>query len=235
LTGSLESKMAGTLGALEDRIGYRFSDRDLLRHALSHASAALAEGTFGYERLEFLGDRVLGLVIADMLYRGFPSEPEGDLAMRLNALVRAETCEEVARELDLGAALLMTKGEDKAGLRDRGSVLSDVCEAVIAALYLDGGMKVARDFVETHWTSRLTATVIPPRDAKTRLQEWAQSQKKGLPGYRGVGKSGPDHAPRFDVEVVVEGVAPARGSGTSKQAAEQAAATALLRCEGIQV
>ena len=226
--------MADTLGALEDRIGYRFSDRELLHHALSHASAALAEGTFGYERLEFLGDRVLGLVIADLLYQGFPSEPEGDLAMRLNALVRAETCEEVARELNLGAALRMTKGEDKAGLRDRGSVLSDVCEALIAALYIDGGMGVARDFVERHWSSRLSATAMPPRDAKTQLQEWAQSQKKGLPVYRGVGRSGPDHAPQFDVEVVVEGVIPAKGSGSSKRAAEQAAATALLRCEGIQ-
>lgn len=227
--------MADTLEALEGRIGYRFSDRDLLHHALSHASAAQVEGTFGYERLEFLGDRVLGLFVADMLYHRFPAEPEGDLAMRLNALVRAETCEQIARDLDLGAALRMTKGEDKAGLRDRGSVLSDVCEALIAALYLDGGVEQARIFVEANWGPRLNAMAAPPRDAKTKLQEWAQSQKKGLPVYRGVGRSGPDHAPQFDVEVCVEGLQPVMGSGTSKRAAEQAAAAALLRREGIQL
>ncbi len=227
--------MTDTLKDLEDRIGYRFSDRDLPHLALSMASAATVEGTSGYERLEFLGDRVLGLFVAEMLYHRFPLEAEGDMAMRLNGLVRAETCEEVARDLDLGAALRMTRGEDKAGLRDRGSILSDVCEALIAALYLDGGPEQARCFIEAHWGPRLDAMLVPPRDAKTLLQEWTQSQKKGLPVYRGIGKRGPDHAPRFDVEVIVEGLARVTGSGTSKRAAEQDAATGLLRREGMQL
>jgi ribonuclease III len=226
--------MADSFKELEKRIGHKFSDSALLNHALTHASAALAEGSAGYERLEFLGDRVLGLVIADALYQRFPSEPEGDLAMRLNAMVRAETCAEVAVALDLGSAIRLSKGEDRAGVRTRAGVLSDVMESVIGALYLDGGLGVARHFVETHWGPRLDAMGAPPRDAKTELQEWAQSKQMGLPAYRAVGRSGPDHAPLFEIEVSVAGVEPATGTGSSKRAAEQSAATAMLQREGIR-
>lgn len=226
--------MTDTLKDLEDRIGYHFTDRELIVRALSHASAALAQGTIGYERLEFLGDRVLGLVIAELLYHRFPSEPEGDLAMRLNALVRAETCAEVALELDIGSAIRLTKGEERAGVRDRSSVLSDVTEAVIAALYLDGGLECARSFIEANWLPKLDAMGGPPRDAKTELQEWAQSKQKGLPAYAAVGRSGPDHAPIFEVEVKIAGISPVTGTGPSKRTAEQAAAIAMLQREGLR-
>jgi len=226
--------MTDTLKDLEERIGYRFTDRELIVRALSHASAALTQGTIGYERLEFLGDRVLGLVIADLLYHRFPSEPEGDLAMRLNALVRAETCAEVARELDIGSAIRLSKGEERAGVSNRSSVLSDVIEALIAALYLDDGLARARSFIETHWLPKLDAMGAPPRDAKTELQEWAQSLQKGLPVYKAIGRSGPDHAPIFEVEVKVAGILPLTGTGPSKRTAEQAAAIAMLQREGLR-
>ncbi len=227
--------MTDEIVALADRLGHQFEDVGLLRRALTHGSQALAQGEIGYERLEFLGDRVLGLVISDMLYHRFPAEEEGDLAVRLNALVRAETCAAVARDMKMGDALRMTKGEEKAGARDRGSILADACEAVIAALYLDGGMDVARTFVEALWGPRLEAMKAPPRDPKTILQEWAQARKKGLPAYRAVGRSGPDHAPEFKVELTVSGLAPIVAKGPSKRVAEQAAAEMLLRREGIEV
>ncbi len=227
--------MTDELAALEERIGYQFEDPTLLRRALTHGSQALAQGEIGYERLEFLGDRVLGLAISDMLYHRYPAEPEGDLAVRLNGLVRAETCAAVARDLKIGDALWMTKGEDKAGARDRGSILADACEAVIAALYLDGGISVARTFIEAWWSPLLEAMKAPPRDAKTVLQEWAQANKKGLPAYAAVGRSGPDHAPEFQIELSVKGLAPVKAVGPSKRAAEQAAAEMLLAREGIEI
>lgn len=225
--------MTDEIAALAERVGHQFKDVTLLRTALTHGSQALAQGEIGYERLEFLGDRVLGLAIADMLYHRFRAEEEGDLAVRLNALVRAETCATVARELDMGAALRMTKGEEKAGARDRGSILADACEAVIAALYLDGGMPVARAFIETWWGPKLEAMKAPPRDPKTILQEWAQAQKKGLPRYDAVGRTGPDHAPEFEIELTVSGLPPVVAKGPSKRMAEQAAAEQMLKREGI--
>ncbi len=226
--------MNDDLKKLETRIGHRFSDVELLVRALTHSSAAVMAGVRDYERLEFLGDRVLGLVIADVLLKRFPSEPEGDLAVRLNALVRAETCTEVARELDLSAFVRLTPGEEKAGAGDRSSVLADICEALIGALYLDGGLEVARLFVERYWLSRLEGMKRPPRDAKTELQEWAQSRKLGLPKYTEVSRSGPDHAPEFEVKVMIADIAPVVASGSSKRAAEQAAAEAMLLREGLR-
>jgi ribonuclease-3 len=227
--------MTDELAELEARIGYQFEDREVLRRALTHGSQAIAQGEIGYERLEFLGDRVLGLAISDMLYHRFPAEPEGDLAVRLNGLVRAETCAAVARDLKIGDALRMTKGEDKAGARARGSILADACEAVIAALYVDGGIGVSRKFIETWWGPLLEAMKEPPRDAKTVLQEWAQANKKGLPTYAAIGRSGPDHAPEFQIELTVAGLAPVTAVGPSKRAAEQAAAVSLLAREGIEL
>lgn len=232
-TVSIDKPMTDEIAALADRLGHPFKDVTLLQRALTHGSHALAQGELGYERLEFLGDRVLGLVISDMLYHRFPAEEEGDLAVRLNALVRAETCAVVARELDMGAALRMTKGEEKAGARDRGSILADACEAVIAALYLDGGMSAARTFIETRWGPKLEAMKAPPRDPKTILQEWAQAQKKGLPRYEAVGRTGPDHAPEFEIELTVSGLPPILAKGPSKRMAEQAAAEQMLKREGI--
>ncbi|MEQ9517905.1 MAG: ribonuclease III [Parvibaculum sp.] len=226
--------MSDDLKSLETRIGHRFVEPDLLVRALTHSSVAVASGVRDYERLEFLGDRVLGLVIADLLLKRFPAEDEGDLAVRLNALVRAETCTDVARDLDLSSFVRLTPGEEKAGAGDRSSVLADICEALIGALYLDGGLEVARTFIEAWWLPKLEGMKRPPRDAKTELQEWAQGKKLGLPKYTEVSRSGPDHAPEFEVKVSVADIAPVVASGSSKRVAEQAAAEAMLLREGIR-
>lgn len=213
-----------TLKALEKRLGHSFGDPALLERALSHSSLSRAS----YERLEFLGDRVLGLIVADMLYRQFPHEPEGALAKRHAALVRRETLAEVAGRLGLAEAIAMTPSEDEAGGRGNPAILADVCEAILAAIYLDGGLEQARLLVEREWQSLLEADLKPPQDAKTALQEKAQGRGLALPSYREIGRSGPDHSPEFEVEVEVKGMGRAVGSGRSKRLAEKAAAEALL-------
>ena len=214
---------------LARRIGHNFADPDLLERALTHASRnSRPGGGANYERLEFLGDRVLGLVVADLLYHHFPDEEEGALARRFAMLVRRETLAEVAEEIDLGPAVILARGEIEAGTQENPGVLSDCMEAVIAALYLDGGLEAARDFIAGHWTPRLEADPTPPKDAKTELQEWAQAQGLPLPDYREIGRDGPAHDPRFTIAVSVDGAEAVEGSGSSKRQAEQAAAEALL-------
>lgn len=185
------------------------------------------------QRLEFLGDRVLGLVIADMLLQVYDRSDEGELALRFNALVRKETCAEVAIELGLGQSLVMSGGEAHSGGRENQSILGDACEAVIAAIYLDGGYEASRIFVERMWRQRLLNLKKPPRDAKSALQEWAQGLKLPTPRYVLVERSGPDHAPRFIFNVEVETRQPASGQGAAKRSAEQAAAHAFLLREKI--
>ena len=222
--------------ALVARLGHRFSDETLLDLALSHSSAvgtAGGRGLFNNQRLEFLGDRVLGLVIAEWLLERFPDAEEGELAVRLNALVRRETCAEVAERVDLGASLVLGAGEDRAGGREKAAILGDACEAVIAALYLDGGISAAARFIKAEWAGLLEGPVPVRRDAKTALQEWTQARGRGIPSYREVGRSGPDHAPDFTVRVQVSGLTPADGTGGSKRHAEQAAARAMLIKEGV--
>lgn len=220
----------GARQALARRLGHDFAKPELLERALTHASHNSRPGAsaLSYERMEFLGDRVLGLLVAELLYRRFPEEEEGALARRFAMLVRRETLAEVALEIGLGQALILARGEEEAGSQDNPAILSDCCEAVIAALYLDGGLEAPRRFIEAHWTARLEADPTPPKDAKTELQEWAQGQGLPLPRYRETGRHGPAHEPHFTIEVVVEGAAPAEGSGSSKRQAEQAAAEALL-------
>jgi ribonuclease-3 len=214
---------------LARRIGHDFADPDLLERALTHASRnARPGGGDNYERLEFLGDRVLGLVVADLLYHHFPDEEEGALARRFAMLVRRETLAEVAEEIDLGPAVILARGEAEAGGQENPAILSDCMEAVIAALYLDGGLETARSFIAAQWTPRLEADPTPPKDAKTELQEWAQGQGLPLPSYSEVGRDGPPHDPRFTIAVSVEGSEAVEGSGSSKRQAEQAAAEALL-------
>jgi len=217
------------LDALSVRLGHRFGRPALLRQALTHASG-LARGRHGdsYERLEFLGDRVLSLVVAELLFDRFPDEREGEIARRHAALVRREALAEVAAGIDLGAAIRLSRGEAEAGGRDNPAILADACEAVIAALYLDGGLDSARRFIEGHWRPRIEATARPPIDAKTTLQEWAQARSLPLPSYQEIGREGPDHEPLFTIEVSVDGHPPVRASGASKRAAEQAAAARLL-------
>lgn len=218
---------------LSDALGHEFKNAALLSEALTHMSMAPEGGQGSYERLEFLGDRVLGLIIADVLIKTYPQEREGDLAVRFNALVRAETCEQVAQEAGLGKHIEMSSGEARAGGRKHATILADVCEAVIGALYLDGGLEVAERFIRRYWEPKLSLNLKPPRDSKTVLQEWAQAHGLGLPSYELLKRKGPDHAPTFDVEVAVEGRKPAKGIGSSKRAAEQAAAETLLKREGL--
>ena len=226
-------KRAATV--LEQRIGYRFGDPSQLENALTHISAIRGRNRVGsYQRLEFLGDHVLGLVISDMLYRAFPKADEGELSRRLADLVRKETCTDIARSIDLGAAIRVGSSENNAGARTRPAILADVCEAVIGAVYLDGGYKAAEQLVERLWEVRLRATAQPLRDPKTVLQEWAQARGLPTPAYREVARSGPDHNPEFRVAVQLPAFAPAEGLGRSKRAAEQAAAAAMLVREGVQ-
>ncbi len=214
------------LGPLEEKLGHRFSDRELLKRALTHASAT---ATLSNERLEFLGDRVLGLIVAETLHARHASESEGALTIRFHALVRAEACARVAEAIGLPDFIkLASAGFDSA--RARAAILSDVCEAVIAALYLDGGMAAARSFVARYWAQMFDdpGQGAEMRDAKTRLQEWAQGRGLPTPAYREMDRSGPAHAPHFVMEALVEGEAPQSGEGGSKREAEQDAATKLL-------
>jgi ribonuclease III len=222
--------------ALETRIGYRFTDAEMLECALTHISALKgARNRAGsYQRLEFLGDHVLGLVISDMLYRSYPKADEGELSRRLADLVRKETCAEIARSIDLGAAIRVGASEANAGARKRPAILADVCEAVIGAVYVDGGYKAAEELVERLWQERMRATVQPLRDPKTVLQEWAQARGLPTPVYREVARSGPDHSPEFRVAVQLPSFAPAEGFGRSKRVAEQGAAAAMLSREGVE-
>jgi len=210
-----------------EALGYKFRDASVLEEALTHRSLVSGR-TIGYERLEFLGDRVLGLVIADMLMDAFPSENEGALARRLAALVREETLAAVARDISLGAEIRLGPGESDSGGRENNALLADACEALIAAIYRDGGLAAARRFIEANWRGRLAAEVEPPQDAKSALQEWAQARAIPLPIYKVVEREGPDHAPVFTVSVEVAGKPAASASGSSKRNAEQAAARALL-------
>jgi len=218
---------------LFETLGHRFARPELLIEALTHASAVPrhpARGTSkqGYERLEFLGDRVLGLVVAELLWRRFPGEAEGALTRRHTQLVRRETLTDIARAIDLGRHLIMSPGEDVARTREVAGVLGDVCEAVIAALYLDGGIAVAERFIHRHWRGLIEADAAPPRDPKTALQEWAQARGHALPHYETINIEGPAHERRFTVSVSVVGLAAETAVGTSKRAAEAAAAAALL-------
>lgn len=219
---------------LEARVGHHFKSRDLLKKALTHASVRQAAGKRrDNERLEFLGDRVLGLVIAELLCEVYPSANEGDLAKLYNRLVRGGTCAAVARELNLGPYLVLSEAEAESGGREKETILADACEALLGAVFIEAGYETARQVVRTHWGSRVGASPADAVDAKSLLQEWAQGQGLDLPAYVEVDRQGPDHAPRFTSEVRIRGRKPARGEGASKRAAEQAAATALLAREGV--
>ncbi|HEY8948881.1 MAG TPA: ribonuclease III [Rhizomicrobium sp.] len=214
------------MSELQTRLSHSFKDKDLLTRALTHASAS---SIVSNERLEFLGDRVLGLVIAEQLHHRFPEDPEGILALKLNALVRSEACAKAAEKVGLGEFLILANSEVASGGRRKGAILAGACEAVIAALYLDGGFKVAHDFILANWEEQFAGLSRDMRDAKTALQEWAQARKGGAaPGYKLIKREGPDHAPRFVVEASVAGQEPVTGEGSSKREAEQAAARAML-------
>ena len=213
-----------TLAWLQETLGRAPGDSALFERALTHASFGEAQ----YERLEFLGDRVLGLTVAGWLYALFPDEPEGKLSRRLNALVARETCAEVARELGVGSRVRLGKQAREDGASDSDNVIGDVVEALIRALYLDGGLEAAEAFVRRAWGDRVSAGDKAPQHPKSALQEWAAAQERKPPVYRLAERSGPQHAPTFLVEVEIKGVGSARAEGASKQEAETAAAQKLL-------
>jgi ribonuclease-3 len=230
------SRREAAASAVEIRIGYHFRDGTLLEHALTHVSAISGGNrAASYQRLEFLGDHVLGLVISDMLFRAFPKADEGELSRRLADLVRRETCADVAREIDLGNALKLGASEANAGGRVRLAILADVCEALIGAVFLDGGYPAAEKMIEKFWGERMRVPARPLRDAKTMLQEWAQARGLPTPVYREVARTGPHHNPEFRVAVALPNREQAEGLGSSKRAAEQAAAAAMLAREGVRL
>src|SRR5579864_6993730 len=219
---------------LETRIGYEFADKSLLDSALTHISALSGKSRAGsYQRLEFLGDHVLGLVISDMLYRAFAKANEGELSRRLADLVRKETCAEVARAMDLGPALNLGNSESHAGGRLRATILADACEALVGAVFIDGGYQAADALIAKFWKERMLKPLRPLRDPKTMLQEWAQARGLQTPAYSEMARTGPHHDPEFRVAVALPDKPPAEGKGSSKRAAEQAAAAAMLTRVGV--
>jgi len=220
----------------EKRIGYRFSNPALLEQALTHISALTgARNRAGsYQRLEFLGDHVLGLVVSDMLFRAFAKADEGEMSRRLADLVRKEACADVGRAIDLGVAIRLGASEANAGGRSRIAILADVCEAMIGAVFVDGGYPAAAALIERLWSERMRTPARPLRDSKTVLQEWAQARGLPTPAYREVERKGPDHNPEFRVTVELPNLTPAEGLGRSKRAAEQAAAAAMLTHAGVK-
>jgi len=206
-------------------LGHRFKDRGLLIRALSHSSVA---GPNSYERLEFLGDRVLGLVVAQLLLERFPAENEGEIGRRFAALVQSSTLAQVGADIGVERFARVSPGV----LNE--NIIADMVEALIAALYLDGGMARADAFVRRVFDPLVEQRSRPPRDAKTALQEWAQAQGFALPVYRDVGRRGPDHQPEFTVDVTLQEHEPARATGPSKRAAEQDAAAAMLARLGVK-
>ncbi|MFY9287169.1 MAG: ribonuclease III [Alphaproteobacteria bacterium] len=226
------SRKLADVSELTARLGHEFSSPQLLQEALTHPSLAgfkqRKKGAMPYERLEFLGDRVLGLVIASWLYEKFNAASEGELAKRHAALVNREALRAVAIEIGLGQHLKLARGEDASASRKNLATLSDALEAILGALYLDGGLKAAEKFIHRYWQKDI-AIAEAPADPKTVLQEWAQGQGLPLPQYKVLEHSGPAHAPKFIIEVTVKGYNPASAEGDSKRAAEKAAAQLLLQ------
>lgn len=216
--------MQGKAAWIEEALGHRPRDIALFERALTHAS----RGGDHYERLEFLGDRVLGLTIAHWLYELFPDEPEGALSRRFNALVSGETCAEIAREIGVGAQMILGKQARDDGAGDSDNVLGDMVEALLGALYLEAGPEAAKAFIRRAWGDRVSTRDRAPQHPKSELQEWAAANNRKSPQYRTIGRSGPHHAPRFEVEVEIPNAGSAVAQGLSKQEAETEAARALL-------
>lgn len=220
------------VAVLVERLGYVFKNEQLLDQALTHASGAKSKVAGSNERLEFLGDRVLGLVVAQLLYEQHEDLPEGDLARMLNTLVRRQTCAKIGEKLGIPDALVLAgKGNKRTVVTD--NIVGDACEALIAAVYLDGGLAAAHSIIGEHWAGFLKQAPDMRKDAKSSLQEWAASKSLAVPSYETIDTTGPDHAPEFKVELKVEGRDPTHGVSNTRRTAEQVAATEFLRRERI--
>jgi ribonuclease III len=226
------SRQVQDIKALEDRIGHHFADPNLIAAALTHMSAVTGRRRETYQRLEFLGDRVLGLAISEMLYVAFPEAEEGELSRRLAGLVRKESCAEVAREWGIETHVRLGESEKQTGTT-KAAILGDVCESIIGAIFLDAGYAAAKGVVTAAFASRMLSPDRPLRDPKTALQEWAQARGLPTPLYREVARSGPDHAPEFTISVEVRGYPLAEAKGLTKRLAEQASAANFIAREGI--
>jgi ribonuclease III len=226
-------KIRTRLAEIEAVLGYKFTQIEHLLMALTHISALNGADArlHSYQRLEFLGDHVLGLTASDMLYKAFPQAEEGELSKRLAELVRSETCAEIALELGLDQTLRLGQSEMNAGVRKKQAVLGDICEAVFGAVYLDGGFIPADRLIRKLLEKRMHNPSRPLQDAKTALQEWAQKQGLPVPHYVEMVRKGPDHAPIFTIQVDVIGYASEQASGASKRIAEQLAASTFLKRE----
>jgi len=220
-------KISADIKGFQARLGYDFKAPDLLIRALTHSSMS-SPTRDDNQRLEFLGDRVLGLVMAEALLDADKGAAEGQLAPRFNQLVRKETCADVAREIDLGAVLKLGRSEMLSGGRRKNALLGDGMEAVIAAVYKDGGFDAARDLILRLWGARINHVEADARDAKTALQEWAQARKQQPPKYVELSRSGPDHAPVFTIEAQLQTGEAEQATAGSKREAQQMAAKALL-------
>ncbi|MCL4765067.1 MAG: ribonuclease III [Hyphomicrobiaceae bacterium] len=221
---------------LEKRLGYTFKSRELFDRALTHASVRSHRGMrHDNERLEFMGDRVLGLAVAEVLHEAHPEANEGELARRYNRLVRGAACAAVARNLGLGPHLILSDSEAESGGREKETILADAMEALLGAIFVEAGFDVVREVVRLLWSAQFDELPHVVADPKSALQEWAQGQGLELPEYTEIARSGPDHAPRFVTEVRIAGRKPARGEGASKRQAEQAAASSLLAREGVRI
>lgn len=218
--------MSADVNELQRRIGYTFKTESLLRHALTHSSTGTG---ISYERLEFLGDRVLGLVVSQILFERFPEEPEGDLAKRLASLVQGAWLAKMAVQIDLGDFIHLSDAERGAGGSENDHILADAMEALIGAIYLDGkSLEPCRVFIEKLWGDAFLTMQKPPQHPKTALQEWLQAQALPLPNYKIAGQSGPDHAPVFEIELKVKGHDPVIAQGRSRQEAEKEAARLFM-------
>jgi len=216
------------LASLQQKLGYEFGETLYITKAMTHSSAIHDSTGLDYERLEFLGDRVVNLIIADLLFKSFRKEKEGALAKRHTALVRTETLADMARDLSLGDFVMLSDAERRAGGAENDNILADIMEAVTAAIYLDAGYERAQAFLQACLGNRLHDMVEPPRDPKTTLQEWSQAKNMGLPLYEVIAQTGPDHAPEFTVQVSLDGYPPQSASSTSKKRAEKEAAQNML-------
>lgn len=220
-------KLSVEVKAFQDRLGHEFANPDLLVRALTHGSVSSATRPDN-QRLEFLGDRVLGLTMAEALFTQDSTATEGQMAPRFNALVRKETCADVARQIDVGAVLKLGRSEMLSGGRRKQALLGDAMEAILAAVYLDGGFAAAQELILRLWGDRIHEVEADARDAKTALQEWAQARKQKPPKYVELARTGPDHAPIFTIAVRLDSGQEAQSEATSKRQAEQAAAALLL-------